>query len=74
MKYRFEIIYQNDYMHRASELMKHLDLDMGEMGIREAFLVTTKNDVPIALIKEKFILAFESSDLKVLKIEGDKIE
>lgn len=74
MKYRFEVIYTNEYVKRASELMKKLDLDMGEIGFQEVFTFTTKKDLSIQKIKEDLKKCFELSDLEILKIEGGKVE
>lgn len=74
MKYRFEVIYRNKYMKEASRLLKTCDLDIGDVGIKETFTFTSKNDAPVQDVKEVIIKAFEDSELEILNIEGGKIE
>lgn len=73
MKYRFQITYQPEYYKKASEWMRKLDLDVGEVGLQEA-ITFTADDQEVSIIKEKLKLAFESQNLTVLHIEGGKIE
>lgn len=74
MKYRFEVVYRTEYMKKASELLKKLDLDIGDVGIKECFVFTSKNDVPVSEVKEQIKKAFESCYIELLHIEGGKIE
>ena len=74
MKYRFEIIYQPLHFKQASALMRKLDLDIGEVGIHETFLFTTKENIEVSIIKEKLLEVFKLSGLELLNIEGGKVE
>lgn len=73
MKYRFEIIYRNNYMKEASRLLKNMDLEC-EVGIKDTVTFTSKNNPSISKIKENFKTAFESCDMELMHIEGGKIE
>jgi len=73
MKYRFDVIYQPKYFAEASKLMRTMDLDIGEVGIKET-VVFEANDMDINKIKETLTKAFESGGLGVLHIEGGKVE
>lgn len=74
MKYIFEVIYRNELMKKVSDFMKQLDLDIGEIGVKEVFSFTTQKDLTVQQIKEKLKEIFEYSDLELLKIEGGKVE
>ena len=74
MKYRFEVIYQNKCIKEASRLMKTLDFDIGDVGIKQSFTFTSQKDTPICEIKQHIKKAFEYSELEIINIEGGKIE
>lgn len=74
MKYRFEIIYANKWMKQASEFLSQCDLQIVGVGIKETMTFTSKNDLPIDLVKQKFKEAFESCECEILRIEGGKVE
>ena len=73
VKYRFTLTYQTKYFKRASELMKKLDLDIGEMGIEETFEFKC-DEKPIDIIKGNLKNSFECAEMTILEIEGGKIE
>ena len=73
-RYRFTIILQDKLLKDTCDLMRKLDLDIGEVGNQHTFQFNTKEDIPIATIKEKLINAITTEGTKVLHIEGGKIE
>jgi len=74
MKYRFEIIYSTKSIQEMANLMKALDLNLEEIGLKENITFTTKEDIPISVIKEKLHQALESESIKILSLEGGKVE
>ncbi len=73
MKYYFTVMFQPKELKKVSELMKKLDLDMGQVGIEEKFTFSCPEDHSIEEVKEKIILCFNQCDCEVLKIEGGSI-
>lgn len=73
MRYRFRIIYQNEYMKKSCELMRKMDLDIGEVGLEQVITFIAKEQ-EIQVLKDNIIKAFESENVKVLYIEGGKVE
>lgn len=61
-------------MKKASDLLKTMDFDMGEVGIQDIITFTSKVELEVVHIKEVLGKAFESSELEILKIEGGKVE
>lgn len=73
MKYRFEITYQTEYMMKASEWLRQMDLGTGEFAFQEVIEFNGK-DLEVSYVKEKLKWAFDSAGFKLFKIEGGKIE
>jgi hypothetical protein len=61
-------------MQKACELMQKLDLDIGQVGFKEVFILKTELDVSDAEAKEKVKCAIELCDINVLDIKGGKFE
>lgn len=61
-------------MKEAARLLKTMDLDMGDVGIKEVFTFTSQDNPSVSKVKEEIKKAFDSSDLELLHIEGGKIE
>lgn len=74
MKYRFQYIYQNKNLQKVSDFLKKCDLGDRQFGFKETIEFTSKNDIPIPILKETLKEAFEFADCTLLYIEGGKIE
>lgn len=74
MKYKFEIVAQNKYVRKASDLLDKWDLGVGDIAFKEIMTFESKKDLEISEIKELIKQAYESCECKLLHIEGGKIE
>ncbi len=75
MKYRFEVIYSNEYMKVANKLINGLDLGIEKIGVQEVITFNcNRDDITIKILKDNIKKAFESFECEVLNIEGGKIE
>lgn len=73
MKYRFKILWRDESMKRANELLNQLDLGCGEIGI-ENEITFTGQDEEVSVVKKKLRHCFESQGSEILNIEGGKVE
>lgn len=73
VKFRFYIAYQTKWLKDASSLVEQLDLGMNGFGLQESFTFLAY-DVPVQRIKDELIKVFEQCDIRILHIEGWKIE
>lgn len=73
IKYRFEITYQTEQMIHVSVLLRKLDLQIDEVGLKEV-MTFSANDREVSVYKEVIIQAYVSAGCCVLNIEGGKIE
>lgn len=73
-KYTFRVYMQEPFMKEACELMRHLDLNIGEVAAMKIIEFEGNKDVPIDELKAHLTKAIESLGTTVLKIEGGKIE
>ncbi len=74
MKYRFEVVYRNQSMKKASEFLKYCDIDLGDIGIKEVFTFTSNSGKSISQIKEDLRKSFELCDLELMHVEGGTVE
>jgi hypothetical protein len=76
VKYRFKIIYQTDYLKRACEMMRKLDLgwDNKEVGIEWDVELTRNGPRETPAIKADITLAMEMEGLTVVSITGGQYE
>lgn len=73
-KYRFELTWATSEMNEASEFLKKLDLDLGEIGFVETLVFTSSKNYSVKEIKEKFMNAFDTSGFRLIHVEGGKVE
>jgi hypothetical protein len=74
MKYRFEILHTPKSHRDIVKLMKSWDLDIQNVGMRDAMVFTASKELSIAEIKNHIIEAYKSEDSEVISIEGGMIE
>lgn len=74
IKWRFTAILQPDIMKKASDFLTSCDLDQGEIGYEQVFTFSSVKDIEVSQVKQHLIQACEECDIKVLKIEGGRIE
>jgi hypothetical protein len=60
-------------MKEASHFLKKCDIDC-EVGIKDTFTFTCKQDKSVQELKEVLSIAFESCNMELIHIEGGKIE
>lgn len=75
-KYRIKFIYATPEFQKASHFMRQLDLwtDGTEAGIEQTWEFTCKLEHAVSFLKDKITEFAEESGLKILHIEGGKIE
>ncbi len=74
-KYRFEISYQNKNIRQVCEFMRKVDLDLGDIYLKEVYGFDYINDEkPIDYFKDLFRQAYETMDCNIINIKGGKIE
>jgi hypothetical protein len=74
VRYRFEVLMQPKKLQEMSEFMKKLDLNTGDICIREEVSFVRNGERPIEELKQIIKEAYDCVETKVLKIEGGKIE
>jgi hypothetical protein len=70
MKYRFQILYRNKFMKKASESMRSIGFDDTEIGYKEVLTLTTKEEKSISEVKEHIRKCFEECEMELMHIEG----
>ena len=73
-RYRFKIIIQPEYFKDACEMMRKLDMDIGEVGIEYVIQFTSQKDIAIPILKDHLRQCIESNGLQMLHAEGGKVE
>lgn len=74
IKWRFKAILQPEILNTASEFLKKCDLETAEIGYEQVFTFSSTKDLEVSQVKQHLIQACEECDIKVLKIEGGRIE
>ena len=69
MRYRVDLVYRNKYIKEVNVLMNKLDLDVGEIGIKQAFTFTSNANKPVDVFRKAIIQAFESQELEILDLQ-----